>query len=109
MGKLLFWIAVAIIIYVIWTLVRISRRREERERAAGNGSRRADSARGDGDRPQIETMVQCAACDVHLPASEAVYSRGRAYCGPAHRDLDERRSAARAAADVPPDGADRNR
>jgi uncharacterized protein len=33
-----------------------------------------------------ETMVACAQCGVHLPASEAVLGRSaRPYCGVAHR------------------------
>ena len=35
-----------------------------------------------------ELMMSCAVCGVHLPASDAVFARGRVYCGPEHRDAD---------------------
>jgi uncharacterized protein len=36
---------------------------------------------------QVEDMVACAHCGVHLPASEACRdTAGRAYCSAAHRD-----------------------
>jgi uncharacterized protein len=40
-----------------------------------------------GEPPQVEDMVACAHCGVHLPASEACRdTAGRAYCSAAHRD-----------------------
>ena len=35
--------------------------------------------------PQVEGMVSCAHCGVHLPRSEAVLDAGQAYCSEAHR------------------------
>lgn len=32
-----------------------------------------------------ESMVSCAHCGVHLPASEALLEAGRSYCCAAHR------------------------
>lgn len=37
--------------------------------------------------PQVESMLQCAQCGVHFPASEAVTIAGRAYCCDAHSRL----------------------
>ncbi|MES1987118.1 MAG: PP0621 family protein [Pseudomonadota bacterium] len=34
--------------------------------------------------PEIENMVQCAACAVHLPRSEAFLVNGDFYCSKAH-------------------------
>jgi uncharacterized protein len=39
---------------------------------------------------EVEGMVRCAHCGVHLPRSEAVLSRGRTYCSAAHLELDRR-------------------
>jgi uncharacterized protein len=36
--------------------------------------------------PGAESMVTCAHCGVHLPASEALRLGERAYCSAAHRD-----------------------
>lgn len=37
--------------------------------------------------PQVEDMVACAHCGVHLPASEACQdTAGQPYCSAAHRD-----------------------
>ena len=32
-----------------------------------------------------EKMLTCATCHVHMPESEAILDRGRAYCCEAHR------------------------
>jgi hypothetical protein len=56
------------------------------------GSRRSEkpddaAARNSGG----ELMMTCAVCDVHLPSSDAVFARGKVFCSPEHRDLDEAR------------------
>ena len=38
-----------------------------------------------------EAMVDCAACGLHFPASEAVRDGARLYCCTAHRDAGPRR------------------
>lgn len=40
-----------------------------------------------------EAMVDCAACGLHFPASEAVRDGARLYCCAAHRDAGPRRGA----------------
>ncbi|TFW09491.1 hypothetical protein E4K72_05815 [Oxalobacteraceae bacterium OM1] len=37
--------------------------------------------------PQVESMLQCAQCGVHFPASEAVTVGDRVYCSDAHSRL----------------------
>lgn len=55
--------------------------------SGGGGSTRSAGGPGDdGKAVGLESIVACAACGMHLPASEAVYAGGRAYCGAAHRD-----------------------
>lgn len=36
--------------------------------------------------PQLQNMVHCAVCGVHLPASEAIRVRAGVFCCPEHRD-----------------------
>lgn len=38
---------------------------------------------------KVEDMVRCHVCGVNLPRSEAILSRGRFYCGEAHRRQSE--------------------
>lgn len=103
MGKVLTWVAIALVVWAIWRLVTISRRRSARARAASGGEgagtgpgrdRAGEPARG----ATPELMMQCAVCGVHLPGSEARFGGGRVYCSDAHRD-----QAAGAARDRAPD------
>ncbi len=66
MGRLLFFLLIA---YVVYLLVRSSlRKREVRDAAASAQAARA------------EDMVSCARCGVHLPRSEAQEENGRLVC-----------------------------
>lgn len=89
MGKIVFWI---VVIVVVMLLVRaLSPRRGDRAGAAGKpgaSGRGGDRGGGEPDGPRGELMMSCAVCGVHLPASDAVFARGRVYCGSAHRDVD---------------------
>jgi uncharacterized protein len=44
--------------------------------------------------PQVEDMVRCEQCGVHLPRAEAVSVRDRHFCSAAHLALHERASGA---------------
>lgn len=90
MGRLLTWIAIAAIVYLAWRMLVISKRRAERSRGAPPAGRASggDLDRAENDRRVPETIVQCAICGLHLPGSEAVFARGRVYCGAEHRDQD---------------------
>jgi len=37
---------------------------------------------------QVERMVRCAKCGLHIPQHEALRAGKRFYCSPAHRDSD---------------------
>jgi uncharacterized protein len=78
MGRILLWLAVGL---VAWWLLRPKRR-------APPGV--APRARPAGGAP--EAMVDCAACGLHFPASEAVRDGARLYCCSAHRDAGPRRA-----------------
>ena len=90
MGKVLAWVAIALVAWAAWRLLVISKRRAERARAASgaaardarDGSDAAGARRADAP----ELMMQCALCGVHLPGSEARFAGGRVYCSDAHRD-----------------------
>ena len=75
-GRLLVWIVVGL---AAWWLLR-PRRRVPPPPAAAPAS--AGSA--------PEAMVDCAACGLHFPASEAVHDGARVFCCTAHRDAGPR-------------------
>lgn len=52
------------------------KRKSSEEKAAGDDSIESGE--------KIENMVQCAACEVHLPRSEAFLVDGNFYCCKAH-------------------------
>lgn len=66
MSRLLFLLAVIIVVYL---LLRSYRKQPPRQDAP-------DSA---------EEMVRCVKCGVHLPKSESILAGGNYYCSDAHR------------------------
>ncbi|MBI1174501.1 MAG: hypothetical protein GC139_04445 [Sideroxydans sp.] len=66
MSRLLFLIAVAVVVY--WLLKSYRERLPEDKAVDG-----------------VEDMVRCAYCGVHLPKSEGILADGRHYCSEAHR------------------------
>lgn len=66
MGKLLFYILLALLVYQV--IKKRSRPLPPQE-----------------PRREVEDMVRCARCGVHLPRSEAIMSGGEFYCCDAHR------------------------
>jgi len=79
-----FVVVVLAILLLVWLLLGSSRRRAKE-------ARREDPPAAQGP-PQVEGMVACAHCGVHLPGSLAVQSRGLAYCSVTHRDAGPRAS-----------------
>jgi uncharacterized protein len=75
-AKLLTFLALGILVYLI-----ISRMRREADREVPPP--RASSGRPPSGLP--EDMVRCAVCGVHLPRSESFTSRGQFYCSDEHR------------------------
>jgi uncharacterized protein len=80
--KLLFWIALFVLVY--WAL-RDKNRKQHRAASQGVAGRH-DAAR-DAARPAAaEPMLQCRQCGVHFPASEAMRNAvGDAFCSEEHR------------------------
>ena len=69
---------------LVWLVVGSSRRRTKQAR------RDRPAAPVAGPAAQVEGMVACAHCGVHLPASLAVNTLGHAYCSAAHREAGPR-------------------
>ena len=78
-GRLLLWIVLGV---AAWWMLRPRRRVEP------PASTRTDRAAPPA---AAETMVDCAACGLHFPASEAIRDGTRLYCCTAHRDAGPRR------------------
>lgn len=90
MTRLLFWIALAILVVAaIRSKLRAAMTRAQGPAvnpasgpapASSGGNTKAWSRVED----QSETMLSCAHCGIYFPASEAVRADGRDYCGTAH-------------------------
>ena len=80
-GRFLVWIVVAL---AAWWILRPRRRVAPPRDAA----REAAAPVRSGSAP--EAMVDCAACGLHFPASEAVRDGTRIFCCTAHRDAGPR-------------------
>lgn len=96
MTRLLFWIALVILVVAaVRSKLRaaIARAQQPAERAA-TGPLHASAAGGTGDavwrrvEDKAEPMACCARCGIYFPASEAVRAGGRDYCSPAHAHPD---------------------
>ena len=99
MGKLLSWVVLIALAWLIFHLIAISQRRRERsgrDSAAGGAASAGVGATGDraGRTLEGEPIVPCAHCGLFVPASDAVRDGERVYCSVAHRDAD--RAAGRA-------------
>jgi uncharacterized protein len=70
-------IILGLIIYVVIVALKRSNRsfKNEGENLKKNAP---------GKEPEIENMVRCASCEVHLPRSEAFLVNGDFYCSKAH-------------------------
>lgn len=91
MGKLLSWVALIALAWLVLELVAISRRRRERSRfgSATDGARVDASAAN-----RAERIVPCAHCGLFLPASDALRDGDSAYCSRAHLDAHRARQRA---------------
>jgi uncharacterized protein len=87
MGKVLGWVLVALIVWVVWTLWKASQRRRDARGASASVKGGAASDPSTDASPGVERMVRCAHCDLHLPASQARFASGKAYCSEEHQRL----------------------
>jgi uncharacterized protein len=81
--RLLVWLLLALLVVLA---LRKSLRRSLHGQSGEAGAGEERSAPAAGERPP-ETMVCCAHCQLHVPASEAVYRGDKAYCCEAHAQM----------------------
>lgn len=77
--KIIFWmlvIAGAIMLVRRYGALAAARARRDAQAAADAAPARPADA---------DMMVACSICDLHLPASEAIFAHGRVYCCEAHQ------------------------
>ncbi|MEI6545468.1 MAG: PP0621 family protein [Burkholderiales bacterium] len=91
MGKLLGWVLVGLMVWVVWRFIVISKRRAERANAgdSGGGEASPSSQGARRDTPVTDKtpvmMMQCVVCGLHLPGTEVLFSGGKVFCSEAHR------------------------
>ena len=83
MGRLLLWVLLG---FIAWMLLRPKRRSAPPPSAARGPAAPAAPV------VKPEVMVDCAACGLHFPASEAIRDDAWPYCSSAHRALGPRRA-----------------
>jgi uncharacterized protein len=97
MGKIAIWILIALAVMLVLRLIGTSKRRVDDAASKpgpdGQGRARQADGRGEERRDGGELMMSCAVCGIHIPASDAVFARGKVFCGADHRDLAERDDA----------------
>jgi uncharacterized protein len=78
MSRLVFWIALAVLIFfAVRAKLRAAVRNQQMHVPPQERPAAAPPA-------AIENMTSCAQCGLHFPVSEAVRADGRDYCSPAH-------------------------
>ena len=88
-ARLLLWLVLG---FVAWWLLRPRRKvAPPASPGAARGREAASAGAGAGAGAAPEAMVDCAACGLHFPASEAVRDGARLYCCTAHRDAGPQR------------------
>jgi len=91
--KFLIWIVLIVVILLLMRMLSPVKRRgtgkDDPIRGRGNSGHAVDRAQdADDRRAGRELMLRCKVCGVHIPSSDAVFARGRVYCGAEHRDAD---------------------
>ena len=78
MSRLVFWIALAVLIFfAVRSKLRAGVRNQQMHAPPQQRPSAAPPA-------AIEDMTSCAHCGLHFPVSETVRADGRDYCSPAH-------------------------
>lgn len=80
MGKIIFWILVGMVVMLLLKQLRPGRRRVRVAPRGGHADGSVAAA------PTHDVMLACSVCQLHLPASEAIFAGGKVYCCEAHRD-----------------------
>lgn len=91
MGRILFWVGLAVIIYAVIVIGR--KRRSAEEKALRREARReAEAAAAAAAAQTPQPMLQCPVCGTHFPKEEAVLGNGVAYCSEKCRGEARRRA-----------------
>lgn len=110
MNRIVFWLAVIGLGYLVWRFVKIVERKQQARRGRDDDESQGNRAGGDagggaggsagsrsggrtarqGGAPERlargEPMVRCAHCGIYLPGSEALERAGQVYCSAEHRE-----------------------
>lgn len=91
--KFLIWIVLIVVILLLMRMLSpVKRRGADKDggvRGRGASGTAVDRSQDADDRQAgRELMLRCKVCGVHIPSSDAVFARGRVYCGAEHRDVD---------------------
>ncbi|QBE64443.1 PP0621 family protein [Pseudoduganella lutea] len=88
MTRILFWLALALLVYfAIRSKLKQSQRRQEEARRQQQQQQQPPQPSEQRQVVASEEMLRCAQCGVYFPASENVPIEGRDYCSPAHAPL----------------------
>jgi len=95
MGKIAALVLVVVAVMLVLRLIGNAKRRvDDSSGDASDESRPGPGQRDRGDRDERrdsgELMMSCSVCGVHLPASDAIFARGKVFCSTDHRDAAER-------------------
>jgi uncharacterized protein len=97
MGKIAIWILIALAVMLVLRLIATHKRRvdDAETRPGQDGHKHSQQADGGGEerRDGGELMMSCTVCGIHIPASDAVFARGKVFCSADHRDLAGREDA----------------
>lgn len=89
MGKLLFWFLVIIVALFVARLI-MHRTQDPSQPDQQPGKTRqgakAGKAKGRNAPLQVESMVRCAHCGIHLPRSDAFLQHDQTWCSKAHAE-----------------------
>jgi uncharacterized protein len=84
MTRVLFWLALALLVYfAIRSKIKQSQRKQQQQQREQQPQRPSPQRQV----AAPEEMLCCAQCGVYFPASENVPANGRDYCSPAHAPL----------------------
>ncbi len=78
MGRLLFFVLLALLIWIAWT---IQRRQKAYHRRTEARLRRMEERQGIHPEQELEmSTLECEQCGIYFPKSEAVHRNGHVYC-----------------------------
>jgi uncharacterized protein len=85
MTRLLFWLALALLVYfAIRSKLKGAQRRQQQLWEQQQREQQRQQQATQRELVPSEAMLRCAHCGVYFPASENVPAGGRDYCSPAH-------------------------